>query len=342
LLPSEIEEYGTRQELRAETLAFINKYVDLPDGMDVVCAVFVELSWLYDAFETTPYLCFRHPRPAMGKTRALKTIGALMRRPICISGDSTSASYRRIISNLGGSLLVDEADFCQSMHSDLIKMLKSGFQQTGHSLINVQTKDGDWVPTPFYTYGPKVIAHHFVFGDSALQSRFIDCFMKRRTRDIPTTIDALQFDREALSLRNKYLAIRRDYLPTLAPRLDAQSKLLNDRTNQIGLPLLTLALDPTESRVLVETLRSIQDRRNDALQTSEEGMIVAVALEVAKDAQRIHLAMVAHRLVAHGITPRQVGKVLGELGLKIKHGRDGNYAVVNADAKESMAGFLNQ
>ena len=56
LLPNDAEEYGDEAKLLAEIQTFIHKYLDIRAEMEVFASYYVLLSWVYDKFNTIPYL----------------------------------------------------------------------------------------------------------------------------------------------------------------------------------------------------------------------------------------------------------------------------------------------
>lgn len=96
--------------LRSKIKSFVNRYVELPDGVDELCVEYVMLSWLHDLFDELPYLAFRTADYGRGKSRALETIGSLCYRLMFCGGGSTAAATLRLLDIFRGTLLADEFD----------------------------------------------------------------------------------------------------------------------------------------------------------------------------------------------------------------------------------------
>ena len=59
-VPTEHDAGGEDEvQLRADLAAFVDRYVELPDGATVVAVEYILLSWVHDTFDELPYLAFR-------------------------------------------------------------------------------------------------------------------------------------------------------------------------------------------------------------------------------------------------------------------------------------------
>ena len=72
--PSEALDYGKETSLIEMVRSFIHKYVDLSEFGEKIASYYVLLSWVYDNYESIPYLRFLGDY-GTGKSRALKVIG---------------------------------------------------------------------------------------------------------------------------------------------------------------------------------------------------------------------------------------------------------------------------
>ncbi len=241
------------QSLRKEIKKFINRYVQLPEGADDICVEYVFLSWVHDRFDEIPYLAFRTADFGSGKSRALETIGTLCYRPMLCGGGSSAAATLRLLDVFGGTLLCDEFDQKQQteLAGELTRITNQGFQKN-RPLVKC---DGEAnAPRAFRCFGPKLFALRQRFGDDASESRMLSIQMRRRTRaSIPVNLPRQQFDREALSIRNKLLAWRFHNLDRikLIPISDSR---LEDRYKQVGTPLLSIAHTDDVRKMIVDAL----------------------------------------------------------------------------------------
>lgn len=245
-------------KLRRDVRAFIHRYVELPPGGECVATEYVLLTYDIDDFDELPYTAFETPDAGRGKSRAIETVGSLCYRPMFMGGGSSAAATRRLIDTFRGTLIADEFDNAADteLTSTLTKILNQGFQRN-RPLVSC---DGDKnEPRAFVVFGPKVFALRKGFADDATKSRTISIRMQQRTRsDIPLNLPRAQFDREARELRNRLLAWRFLSVGTLKINPKLADRELEDRANQIGLPLLAVAL-PESRPSIIAALRGAQD-----------------------------------------------------------------------------------
>jgi hypothetical protein len=310
--------------LRADMEAFINRYVELPADAASIAVEVVLLTWVYDAFDDLPYLAFRTADCGRGKSRALETVGALCYRPLFVGGGSSAAATLRMIDVFGGTLIADEFD--QGRDSDLAtaiaQILNQGFQRN-RPLVKCDGESNQ--PRAFRCFGPKIFALRKRLGDDATESRTISIYMKQRTRsDIPLTLPRAQFDAEALALRNRLLAFRFANLGRVEIDSDLESPDLEDRANQIGLPLLSVARSDAVRRRIVAALREQQGAtaadRSDSLAGEVFGAILAIAgpgdivrpKDVAGQVNRRRADGLGVDLdkLRFAITPQKVGRII--------------------------------
>ncbi|GMU34160.1 MAG: hypothetical protein AMXMBFR20_20320 [Planctomycetia bacterium] len=345
LLPTSEAEYGSPQELHRETLTFINKYCQFPEGMDVVTAYFIRLTWLFDVFPEVPYLRYRNAAYGVGKSRALEVVGSLCRRAVMISGASSSACMRRIVDLTQGTLLIDEGDFDSNspQGQDLKKMLQTGFQRGRLICLNEPGKGGTWKPKGFEAYGPKVVAQHHRYLSGALESRFIDCVMQPKTRSIPLNLPQPDFDLEALALRNKYLSYRRDNLTKVRMDSSLASADLEDRMNQIAIPLLSIVDDPKDVQVIVYALESTQSQLRNDVSASHEGLVASAILRLSDGKQHASISSLHAELGCNSdLGPRRIGDIARKIGLRTEHRRDGNVILVDNSARRLLRTLLRE
>ena len=122
LLPTEAIEFDSLEDLENEIQAFIHKYVQLTSFGEMIATKYVLLSWVYDRFETIPYLRFLGDYGS-GKSRAERVIGNICYKPIFAGGATTTSPIFRIIQRYRGTLIIDEADFSRSdMAAEITKI----------------------------------------------------------------------------------------------------------------------------------------------------------------------------------------------------------------------------
>jgi hypothetical protein len=166
--PSGVIDYEDFDELFNTIRVFIHTYVDIPEDFEIVCAYYVLLSWVYDRFHEVPYLRVIGDY-GTGKSRLIKTVGNLCYRPIKTTGATNPAGIFRILNDIQGTLLLDEADFRYSDTTEtIVKILNAGYEK-GSSVIRMDAnKNGALQIKSFRVYGPKIIGTREPFTDKAL------------------------------------------------------------------------------------------------------------------------------------------------------------------------------
>src|SRR5690606_35505509 len=110
---------------------FIHTYLDVGPFYERLAAYYVLLTWLYDLFETLPYLRALGDY-GTGQTRFLQAIGSLCYRPMFVSRASTTSPIFRMIDMFQRTLVIDEADFRNSdAKAEIIKILNVCYYRGG-------------------------------------------------------------------------------------------------------------------------------------------------------------------------------------------------------------------
>lgn len=283
LLPTEAVKAGESETaLRVDVRQFIDRYVELPGETVSVAVEYVLLTWVHDAFDELPYLCFRTPDLGRGKSRAIETVGAICYRPLFVGGGSSAAATLRMVDVFGGTLVADEFDQRRGseLGSQICQILNQGFQRN-RPLVKCDGEQNE--PRVFRCFGPKLFGLRKRLGDDATESRTISIVMQQRTRaNIPLNLPRRQFDREALDLRNRLLCWRFVNLRRIKIDLKLADPRLEDRGNQIGLPLLSVANTAEVRERIVEALQEQQDAAAVERAESWEGEVFAACLAVGQ------------------------------------------------------------
>jgi len=246
-LPSGIEEYGDTPTLLAEIEEYIYRYLDVSDSYRKFAAYYILLSWLYDRFNTLPYLRALGDT-GCGKSRFLDVIGGLCYKAISASGCITPAPIYRMLRRWGGTLILDEADMKDSdEYNEVVTILNCGFERGRPVMRAVKDDPEDVRVLP--VYGPKVFATRRHFRDNALEARCLTEVMIETTRtDIPAVL-VEQFYKEQAALRNKLLLFRlRNYFrvkPEAAAGVDLGD--IEPRLRQISEAFISLLANQPEA-----------------------------------------------------------------------------------------------
>jgi hypothetical protein len=239
LFPSDAVDYVDEETLLEDIRLFIHKYLEVTPVFERIATYYVLFTWLYDKFNEVPYLRAIGDFGS-GKSRFIQTIGSLCYKPVFTGGATTPSPIFRIIDEVKGTLILDEADFRFSdMTSDIVKILNTGYQH-GMPVLRSEGR-GTFEVKAYDVYGPKIIATRETFKDKALESRFLVEEMGSRglRSDIPRTLDE-SFYSDATDIRNKLLKWRFDNYFKPIERREELIEGIHPRLNQIVIPLLSI------------------------------------------------------------------------------------------------------
>lgn len=242
LFPMMAFPYGDEAELLKEIQAYVHKYLDVSEAFEPIATYYILFTWLYDRFNEVPYLRAIGDFGS-GKSRLLQVIGSVCYKPVFTSGVTTLSPMFRIIDDVKGTLIIDEADFKHSdKDADIVKMLNTGYQKGG----NIFRSEGKGVyeVKAFDVFCPKIVATREMFTDRALESRFLveDMGSGKLRADIPRTLKKEFYD-EAAFLRGKLLMWRmKNYFGPINYREDLIEGV-HPRLNQIVMPLFSIIKD---------------------------------------------------------------------------------------------------
>lgn len=258
--PSGVCDYEDFDELFKTIRVFIHTYVDIPEDFEIVCSYYVILSWVYDRFHEIPYLRVIGDY-GTGKSRLIKTVGNLCYRPIKTTGATNPAGVFRILNDIQGTLLLDEADF---RHSDttetIIKVLNSGYEK-GSPLIRMEAnKNGALQIKSFKVYGPKIIGTREPFTDKALESRCLSEHMGTASirENIPRNLDN-HFYEQATLIRNMLLSYRFEAVLGQSRGVSELIVGIHPRLQQIALPMLQLMKNEEHREIFKAYMRKQND-----------------------------------------------------------------------------------
>lgn len=262
LFPSIPVHHGDKDELLSAVESYLHRYVDLSPTFVRLAAHYVLLSWVYDAFNELPYLRLQGEF-GTGKTRGLFAIGSVCYKPFFASGASTVSPIFHILDSVGGTLVLDEADFrFTDATNDLVKILNNGTTSGLPVLRTMQNRDRELHPRAFRVFGPKIVGMRGRYEDRGLESRFLTETMGDRPlrNDIPIHLP-FELRADALALRNKLLHFRICTLLDTAIDPARVAPNVSPRLNQILLPLLSVIDD---ERVRAEIQSNCIDRAINA------------------------------------------------------------------------------
>jgi hypothetical protein len=244
LFPSQATPYKDEEEILEEIQNFIHKYLDISEVFEQIATYYVLFTWMFDKFNEVPYLRAIGDYGS-GKSRFIQAIGILCYKPVFTGGATTPSPIFRIINEVHGTLIIDEADFKYSdMTSEIVKILNTGYQK-GMPVLRSEGK-GTFEVKAYDVFCPKIVATRETFSDRALESRFLVEEMGggKLRKDIPRTLDE-NFYQDAEYIRNKLLMWR---LTNYFKPIDRNEEIIDGihpRLNQIVMPLLSIIKDET-------------------------------------------------------------------------------------------------
>lgn len=278
VFPSDIENYGSADELISEIRSFMTKYMQLDDIYEIMLPYFVLYTWIHDEFPFSIYVHFVGST-GTGKSRAIDVLSSLCYKGIRGSGSITTASLFRIVDQFQGTLFLNEFEMTvnEDGGNEKLLILKSGSEN--YSIFRTEGEKEKYVQK-YFMKCPKVFGGEKEIADAGLESRTITIPMKQAKRKIPLYLPS-SFYRESEKLRNKLLRWRLDHLDTID--IDemqegyADLASLDKRAQQIMTPLYHLAGEK-EKQYIAEYAKKMEDDTYQARRDSIGGRLFLIIL----------------------------------------------------------------
>ncbi len=340
LLPSHAQKYKNDAKLITNIRSFIHRYVDVSKTFELITAHYVLLTWLFDAFNEVPYLRVRGDF-GCGKTRFLQTVGVLTYKGMWATGAASTASLYHMLSDIGGTLIIDESDFSHSSErAQIVKILNNGNAKGFPVLRCEQSPDKKFHPTAYQIYGPKIVASRGKFQDDALESRFFteDIGLTPVRDDIPLTLPQ-QFQEEALALRNQLLMFRFTHLLSVGNRRKSIDVCngLSLRAKQLIAPILTF-MSEDECTEVIEWISSEQAQLNRDRGMDMAAHVLTAIYSLFQKHSSVGISDIRKYMLSNyreyydtAITPKAIGGVVRtKLHLRT-HRKNGYYAIPHSE-----------
>lgn len=344
---SNLTGYSSLDSLLAEVRDFIHRYVELPANFEAIAALYILLSWVYEPLPTLPYLRALGDY-GTGKTRFLEVVGAIAFRAIRAAGATTPSPIFRIIDMYRGTLVLDEADFNRSdAIVEIVKILNSGYKPGSPVLRSEPTNNKKWEPRSYDVFGPKILATRKRWTDRALESRCLTWESEGLAReDIPLVLGP-RFRTEAAALRCKLLNFRLDYLPkVMSFNLEDARPVgnLEPRLQEILLPLKAIVQGDTAlEAILDEFIMGMQEELEEDRRNSLPALVLEAILSIREEGGELSAKAISERLnegdlvkehlerPEKGISPRRVGTIFKNLGLRTRQATTSRRAIIRWD-----------
>jgi hypothetical protein len=214
------------------------RYVVLPKQADVVLALWVLHTWVFDCFDITPYLAITSPTKRCGKTVLMTMLYWLCRRAKKNDHMSKASIYRSVETEQS-TLILDEVGWVLDLKDERQGILCGGFELLGHVEI-CEGEGANIVVRRYRTFGPKAFG---LIGKltPTLMDRSIEILMQRKTKQ--DKVERLRRGDNAahVELRQRQLrwaSDNRQALSAVTPKLPDG---LNDREFDIWEPLFAIA-----------------------------------------------------------------------------------------------------
>lgn len=287
LLPSDVLEYESEEQLTNQIRAFLNRWHESPDVLSRELDVFYcLLTYIHDLIPQLPYRRYLAPW-GKGKSAWMEALGWICYRGIVLAGSDTDKSVVRKLNKWQVTALVDEADFGDSsFYAFIVKILNIGYDQKTGFYHRCDDED----PTNVLTYNvfcPKLLATRSKYKDLALESRCLSTIGRQNRSPMPL-FRMETFQSEALELRNKLLLWRfRNYHrikeaakqledPLIADQIYDGAKNISSRVKQVILPLWLIGGD-----TIKETLTDLAKTFDSQLKIEDPNYLLEIQ---AKDA----------------------------------------------------------
>lgn len=214
------------------------KYLALQPYQAETLALWSIFSYSFNASNIAPKLLIHSPEKRCGKTTLLDVLSELVWKPL-LASNITPAVIFRVIENVGGTIMIDEADTFIRDNTELTGIINSGHRKK-HAIV--WRCDGDKnEPKTFSTWAPTVIAMIGKPKDTIVD-RSIIITMRRKTaeeqvsRFIPHKAEA-----ELKVLASKIARWCDDNFDDLCEAEPQMPEGLNDRAADNWRPLLAIA-----------------------------------------------------------------------------------------------------
>jgi hypothetical protein len=313
-------------ELLEGLTAIIRKHVIADPATIHAAALWAVFTWFVDVVNVAPIANITAPEKQCGKTVMLGVLARLSCRPLAVSNIAPAALFRAL-QLWQPTLLIDEVDSFLAEHEEARGILNAGF--TRDSAFVIRCVGDDHTPTKFNVWGAKALCGIGKIADT-LASRSIPLRLRRKLIGEKTVkirhADAMAFT-ELVSKLARFAIDNRDAVRHARP---AEIEGLNDRANDCWEPLLAIAeiagehwlhlartaavslhgLEEEAPSIGAELLKSIQEAFDDkkAVRLSTADLLAALAENEE--------APWATWNRGKPITPNQLGKRLGEFGIK--------------------------
>jgi len=157
-----MEPWGETVELKeilADLLECNQRHVYQEENGMFVDAMYVVLTYTFEAFDFCPIVYITSPVSGCGKSTNLDWFEKYCNRPV-MAGNITSSPLFRLMDAEKPTMLIDEFDSISDPETKkaIMNILNNGFQKGKRVFRSDRGDNGGHSPTSFDPYGPKVVA----------------------------------------------------------------------------------------------------------------------------------------------------------------------------------------
>lgn len=320
--------------LLLEIVQAVQRFIVCDQATAQAATLWIAMTWLMDAVNVAPIAAITAPEKRCGKSQLLTVIGRLVCRPLMASNITASALFR-VIAAWGPTLLIDEADAFMRENEELRGILNCG--HTRELAHVIRTVGEDYTPKQFPVFGAKAIAGIGRLADTLMDRSIVLVLRRKRPHE---HVEKLRFAEPGLfeTLRAKLARWTRDNESAVRMARPALPYALHDRAADNWEPLFQVAHAaggpwPDLARVAALALS------NNSEQTQSAGAELLADIQAifeAQGVQRVTTIDLLRALVTDDekpwatwlggrpMSPRSLGKMLSEYGIRSKSLRSGH------------------
>ena len=277
-------------ELIGALQLFFSKRKRSPDGTPFVEALFTLNSYVFDVFDTTPYLSYDSAVPGCGKSVSLEHHEAVCNRAYLGVAPTTATLFRKIDRD-APTWILDEAAVLQAKNGDMapVMAILNADYKKGAVVPRCEGENGHYTLRDFNVYCPKVFARIGAL-KGALRDRCIQVHMEKAPGKVPKTRSKF-LKKEAASLKKDLEAYAVKFRSELQKLYDEEPEdgywpQLQGREEELWLPLLMhakLAGPQYEERALAAAVKFSQAKQANAVDDEKSFALAQELVEVLKE-----------------------------------------------------------
>lgn len=223
--------------------SFLTRYMVLRTHTALPSALWVLMTYVFDAFDAVPYLVITSPTPRCGKTRLLECLELVVAEPRRASNISEAALFRTI-QKFRPTLLLDEAETLsgKSERAEYLRQILNAGNRRGAVVTRCVGQGANLDAEDFSVFCPKVLAGVGSFPQTITDRAIVIAMQRRKESEPVARFLYRQVEPRAKALRERaerFAAERREEIVAAydgAPELD----FIADRDAEAWAPLFAI------------------------------------------------------------------------------------------------------